>query len=164
MADLLEKLMAGVANWREVQWPGSETAVCIRPVTEQDRLEATVAADRFFRDAKSQIGMENIRAYEDEYAVQILFRVVADPVTKKRLCEDIATFRKLLVGNTPRILTDHLNALASECSPAPDSMSSDEFDLLIERVKKNAGEALGNVSDIFVLRKLCSFLAARPSS
>lgn len=161
---LLERLKASANIRRRVPWPGCDAEVMLRLPTEQDQIEASLAADRLYRDAKLDIGMHNVQDREAEQTTQLLWLCTLDPATGKQLCASIADFRRLLVGDVRAALVEALAAMQQECSPRLDNLNAEQFDALLCTVKKTPERALSNVSSICLLRKLCAYLAAQPSS
>lgn len=161
MPTLLEMLKAGQGNRKRVPWPGSDGAeVELRPLTDQDQLDASLAADRMYRDAKIDIGMANIQDYEAEKTTQLLWRAVCDPQTGGRVCKDIAEFRALMTRGVRAALVLQLEEFTQECSPSLDTMEQEQYDALLMRVKKTP-EAASSVSSICTLRRLCRSLAGQ---
>lgn len=161
MPTLLEMLKAGQGNRKRVPWPGSEGAeVDLRPLTDQDQLEAGMAADQLYRDAKLDIGMANIQDYEAEKTTQLLWRAVCDPQSGGRLCKTIAEFRSLLTRGVRAALVQQLEEFTQECSPPLNTMGQEQYDALVARVKKTP-EAASSVSSICTLRRLCMSLAVQ---
>ncbi len=155
----LDMLRAGTKACKTITWPGTDIKVELRVANDQDRFEASLAADRIFSGAGIDIKMQNIDAYEAEKATQLLWRVLQKPGCEERVAHDIADFRRLLRdGVREKIAAEH-TAWQQECSPDPYEMSDDEFESLLLSVKKNAEKTLSSVTNIFVLRKLSAIMA-----
>lgn len=164
MESLLDKLKAGTANRKALPWPGlPEAVVHLHVLSDQDQLEAGMAADRIYRDAKIDVAMANINDYEAEKTTQLLYRAVRDPSTGGRICPDIESFRRLLTKGAREALVHELNQLTQECSPPLDTMTQEQYDSIVESVKKNPQIVL-NHSSICLLRKLVMSLAAQLAS
>lgn len=148
---LLARLKAGFKNTKIINWPGTEEEIKIRLPDEQILLEASAATDKIFEGR--HVSTENIDDYESEKLTQQLYRVIEDPGTGKSV-GTITDFRRLLTPETKSILTQEFSQFADECNPDPVQMSDEEFDVLLESVKKNSRKTLGNVSSIFTARKL----------
>jgi hypothetical protein len=162
--DIVQRLKAGTANRKPWHWPGTDVEVELRVLTDQDQLEAGLAADRLYRDAKIDVGMPNIQDYEAEKTTQLLFRAVLDPTTHKQLFGDIAEFRRILTKPVRDALGLALDELQQECSPPVDCMEQDEFDSLVAQVKKTPEATISSLSSISTLRKLCTYLAVPPAN
>ena len=160
---IVQRLKAGTANRKLWHWPGTDVDVELRVLSDQDQLEAGLAADRLYRDANVDVAMPNINDYEGEKTTQLLFRAVLDPATHKQLFADITEFRKVLTRPVRDALGRALDELQQECSPPVDCMSQDEFDRLVARVKKTPEQTLSKLSNISTLRRLCTYLAVPPA-
>ena len=161
--DLIEKIKAGCQVKKTVDWPGAEAAkVDIRVCNENDYLQASIATDRLFKD--SRIALENINEYNSEKEIQLLFRAILDPETGVQLFKNITEFRTLLTPEVKDFFAEQLDALHEEFSPDLTTISDEDFDKLVQDVKKNAVEALSTQSNIYTLRKLSIFLASQLSN
>jgi hypothetical protein len=157
MTTLLEKLKASGYHKKETKWPGTDNIIHLRVLNENDYLQASLSTDKLFSD--TQIAIQNIDKYNAELETQYLFRAIEDPETCKQLFSNITDFRGLLTPEVKEILADELDSLHEEFSPDPMKMDQEEFDKLLNDVKKNAKETVGNVSNIFIARKLIIYLA-----
>ena len=159
--DLLEKLKAGTRNKKRVCWPGTDAEVEIRVLSDYDYSEAGLAADNLYKAAGIKIGPENAEAYEFEIHAQLLYRAILNPETGKPVSPSITEFKQLLTRGVREQLIDELTNFQDECSPTPGNMTEAEFDILFERVKKNAETALLSVSSIGVLKRLITTLVSQ---
>jgi len=149
MSDLLAKLKAGSLNSKDIPWPGNEDLLIrMRVYNDNDHLKATLATDKVI----TNVTMSNVERYNAELYTQLLYLVITDLDNKP--IGTIADFRTLLTPEIKKILIDLLDALHEECSPDPENMTSEEFDLLLNDIKKNVEETVLSVSNIFTLRKL----------
>jgi phage FluMu protein gp41 len=157
---VLPIIMAGRRNFIERRFPDSEATIRIRLLTNQDVLDATLAADKIFREAGDDVSMQNIKVYEAEKDIQHLYRACTD-TDGNPLARDIAEFRRLLTVTDKERLTEWYNELDAECNPSADTMPDEDFDALVESVKKNPTAVL-KVSSISTLRRLALFLVSPP--
>jgi hypothetical protein len=158
----LHKIKAGINNTAECKWPGTDITIRIRLLTNQDILESSLAADKTFRDCGSDVSVQNIKIYEAEKDIQHLYRATSD-LDGNSLAPNIAEFRKLLTVSDKEWLIERYNALDAECNPSADTMSDEDFDFLVESVKKNPA-AVSKLSSIYTLKRLARFLASAPVS
>lgn len=157
--DLIDKIKAGSNAKKEIKWPGSDSLmVSLRVANEQDFLIASQETDKLFEGNK--IAAENVDAYSAEKETQILFRVIEDPTTGKKLFNNITEFRSLLTPEIKNMLGEELDALHEEYSPNPDTITDEQFDKLVQDVKKN-GEAIEIYSNIYTLKKLVKYLVSQ---
>jgi hypothetical protein len=161
---LYDKLKAGTRNEQLVTWPGTDHQVLIRVLSNQDTLDASLAADRLYKEADSAVTFQNVGVYEAERDTQELYRACLDPETKKPVAPSISDFRRLLSQSVRRALIDEYNRLDEECNPRPMEMDAGEFDALVENLKKKPEETIGKISSSATLKKLCLFLASPPAT
>lgn len=160
MATLLEKIKSSSYHKKEINWPGTDNKIHLRILNEMDHLESSLATDALFKD--TPVAFQNIDQYNAEIETQYLFRSIEDPETRKQLSNNITDFRALLTPEVKDVLADQLDALHEEFSPDPYKMDDEEFDKLLNDVKKNAKKTVGSVSNIFIARKLIIYLANQP--
>ena len=161
MNELLNKIKAGSDHKKETVWPGMDVKINIHVANEQNNLDASLATDKLFKD--TTIGIANIDDYNGERETQLLFRVLKDPETGNPVFNNITDFRNLLTPEIKNILADELDSLHEESSPDPAKMTEDQFDKLINDVKKNVDLEAGNISSIFIARKLITYLVSQPT-
>jgi hypothetical protein len=163
MGNLLKKIKAGQANRRRLRWPGTDIDIELRLLSVQDSLDASLAADRLYKDNENAVGFHNVSEYQLEKTIQQLYRACVEPGTNTPVVDSIAEFRRLVNGRERDMLVDEYSALDSECNPSPDTMSADEFDALVQNLKKKPSETTGSISSLSTLRRLCTFLASQPA-
>lgn len=157
--ELIDKIKAGSQIKKTIDWPGADDAkVDLRIMTESDHLQASLEANKMFKETK--IGAENVDTYSAEQETQLLFRAIVDPDSGKQLFKSMAEFRRALIPEVKDVIADELDRLHEEYSPEPTTISDAEFDKLVQDVKKNAEEVITKLSDINTLRKLSLFLAS----
>jgi hypothetical protein len=159
MSDLLATLKAGKLNCCEINFPGTDKKVRLVVLSTQDTLDASLAADRLFAQEKIVPAFHNINTFENEKTTQMLFRALRDPETGDPVTQNISEFRRMLTNEERNALIEEYNVLAERCNPSPIEMPADEFDALIENVKKNPLETIGNISSLQTLKRLSLFLA-----
>ncbi|HEX2958024.1 MAG TPA: hypothetical protein VHO70_14415 [Chitinispirillaceae bacterium] len=164
MSDILSRIKAGLKNHKILLYPGTDVQVRMNLLSEADTLDAIAAADQMFKAKKLEVTFHTVNAFENEKAVQMLYRALRDADNVEPLVSSIADFRKLLTSEYRTALIEEYNSLSEECSPSPVTLSADEFDRLIETVKKNPRETIGNTSSLSTLRKLTLSLAEELAS
>jgi hypothetical protein len=164
MPSLLEKIKAGARNRKEIKFPGTDIKVALRVLSNQDTLDAALAADRLYKAEDIPVGMQNIGEYESEKTTQQLYRALSDPENGGPIAPSITEFRKNLTPGERAALIEEYNAFDAECNPSPDTMPADEFDRLVEDVKKKPEATIGNISSMHALKRLALFLACPPST
>jgi hypothetical protein len=164
MDNLLSLLKKGVNARTVTKWPGTDYAIELRVLSDQDKQEAAMAVATLYQNAGIKVGLENVDDYEAERTVQILMRAVLDPATHQPLTNDITEFRRLLTSDVAAQLLAEQAEWQRKCSPSPYEMKPEEFDALLLAVKKNAETTLGSVTSIATLKRLVKSLAALPPS
>lgn len=157
----LKELKAGVDNKIVVRFPGTETEVELHVLSNQDTLDASLAADRLYKDQEIRVGFENIKDYESERTTQLLFRAMRVPGTGKTIADNITEFRSLLTVAERAALVDEYNALDERCNPSPETLPAEKFDALVEDLKKKPQETIGSISSMSTLRRLALFSASQ---
>ena len=127
----------------------------LRVANDNDYLQATIAADQLFPN----VTIANSYKYNGEVEAQLLYRCVTDLENKP--IGTITNFRDLLTPEIKSSLIDELDAFHEECSPIMDKMSNEEFDKLLDSIKKNVQD-IGNISSIHTLRRLIVSLVSVP--
>jgi hypothetical protein len=151
--NLLEKLKQGTAIYKDVEIPGSPgDFIRVKLLSEDDELQASLAADKIYDGHK--VGFENIRMYDAEVETQMLYRSLKDPATGNGISKNINDFRTAFTPETKEYFITELDNLRKEFSPSLDKMSADEYDKLMEDLKKKPEETIGSVSNIDLAKKL----------
>jgi len=165
MSDLLAKLKLGAKNVKLLSWPGTEVKVVLRVLNQQDFQEAAFAAERLFKSEKIETNLMTADEYENEKALQILFRALRDPQDQdKPIANTITEFRRAITREEKKILIDEYLGFESECSPAPDNLSNDEFDKVLSDVKKKPQETISGITSMSMLKKLLLIMVSPPVS
>lgn len=159
MTDLLKIIKAGTKNKTIINFPGTDKKVELRLLSNQDTLDATADSEKLFKHLGIVPEFYNINSWENERAIQMLYRALHNPEDGSPISPDIASFRNMTTNEERRDLIDAYDALTAECNPSPDVLSSEEFDALIESVKKNPETTIGSCSNLQTLRRLALFLA-----
>lgn len=157
---LLQQLKSGTNAQITVMIGAGE--IGMRLLSEQDMLDASMAADRLFADAKIPVTFQNVAMYEAEKTTQQIYRACVEPGTGNPVAENITEFRKLLSTSERAALIEAYNEFDQKMSPSPRAMPQDEFDALVFQVKKTPNETVGSISSLSTLRRLCSYLASTP--
>ena len=165
MSDLLQKIKLGTDNIKIVEWPGTKTKVALKILSQREHQEATFATERHFKSEKIEVNLVTSEEYESERATQLLYKALRDPEkTEEPICSSITEFRSSMTREEKRVLTDEYLGFESECSPAADNLSGDEFDRVLSALKKNATETLGSITSMSMLKKLLHTLVNQLSS
>lgn len=161
MSDLLSRIKRGIKNYKILSWPGTETKVRLKLLSEEETLDAIAAADQLFQEKAIRVQF-NVNAYDNEKSVQMLYRALMDETGRETVASSITEFRRVLTNEDRVLLIGEYNSLIEECSPSPTNMPPEEFDRLVEALKKNAAETIGSISSFLTLKRLALFLAQNP--
>jgi hypothetical protein len=158
---LLDRLKAGKRNIKLISFPGTTEQIALTILNEEERQLSTINADRVLKTAKLDYNqMMTASEFDAEKATQILQMSLKDPANLDRPFASIIELRKLLTKDIKGILIDEYLAFEQECSPSPDNLSTEEFDRIIETLKKNPKETVGSVTSIATARKLILILVS----
>jgi hypothetical protein len=160
-SNLLSRIKLGTANTKMVKWPGSEELVSLRILSLQERQEAGFATERHFKTSGIDLNMATAPDYDEEKAVQMLWRALRDPNGNVPLCKSIGEFRCALTREDKTTLIDEYLTFERDCAPSPDNLTEDEFDQFVSELKKTPDEILSGNYSTSMLKKLCRSLASQ---
>ena len=139
--NILEKLKLGTDTYKDVDVPNIEgLKVRVKLLSEDDELQSVLAADNVFSGHKIEV--QNIRKYDDEVETQMLYRCLKDPDTNKGIASNITDFRASMTPEIKEFFMSVIDDLKKEHSPNLNNMSEDEFDKLLEDLKKKPGTGM----------------------
>jgi hypothetical protein len=160
-SNLLSRIKLGTSNAKLVKWPGSEELVSLRILSLQERQEAGFATERHFKTSGIDLNMATATDYDEEKAIQMLWRALKDPKENAPLCKDIGGFRCALTREEKTTLIDEYLTFERDCAPSPENLTAEEFDLFVSEVKKTPEEMLSASYSTSMLKKLCKSLASQ---
>lgn len=161
MSDLLSKIKLGTDNVKLVDWPGTQTKVALKILSQSDLQSATFDTDRLFKTEKIEVSMVNASTYDDEKAVQILYRALRDPAKMTEpVCSTIIEFRKALTRSERDILIDEYLTFEKDVNPASEALSDGELDKVVSEIKKKPEMINGSNYSTASLKKLITILAS----
>ena len=165
MDSFLERLKAGTSNSKLINWPGKEDKVCLRILSEQDRMEAVFAAERLFKNEKVETNLMTAEQYDNEKVIQILYRALrAADNQEQPIAPSITVFRKSITREETKVLISEYINYEQECSPSPGNLSQEAFDKLLLDIKKNPATISTSIFDLQIAKKLLLTLASQPQS
>lgn len=157
--NLLERLKRGSENKKTIKFPGTETYVQIRVLSEGERQAAHFATEQHFKRQGIEVSIATVDAYEAEKTIQLLFRALSDEEGNP-LARTPARFAELLTIDEKNALVEEYMAHERDCSPNPETLSDGEIDEILEELKKNQ-TIPGSVSSMTIARQLIISLASR---
>jgi hypothetical protein len=155
----LKLIKAGAANRRRIKWPGTDTDIELRVLSNAQISDASLAADTLYRKQGVSVALHNLDDWRREMTVQQLFRACVEPGTDTTVAATITEFRELCTRTEADLLVQEYSALEQEANPSPETLSEEQFDALIAEVKKKPEQTIGSISNIATLKRLASFLA-----
>jgi hypothetical protein len=163
MDSFLEKIKLGTSNSKLTKWPGTEQDVCIRILSEQDRMDAIFATERLFKNDKIETNLVTAEAFDNEKVIQILYRALRCPESLDQpVAPSISVFRKSISREETKVLISEYINYESECSPTPGNLSDEEFDKLLRDLKKNSEQTLTSITSLSIAKKLLLTLVSQP--
>ncbi|TCS38478.1 hypothetical protein EDC30_102217 [Paucimonas lemoignei] len=162
MTDLLAKLKAGRDALGTVEVNGVKLG--LRILVEQDYQEAGLAADALLAEHNTELSLSNSEVFEAEKTIQLIARAAVDPANKQPVFPTADEARSTLARHDKdRIIEKYLEH-EKKFSPSYRTLSDEEFDALIEEVKKNPETTRLNDLSGDLLRRLTATLASQLSS
>jgi hypothetical protein len=151
----LEQLKAGVNNSKDVSLCGG--LFRLRVLSEAELLQCRADA---LKDAV-RTGQDD----EGTMVTQVLRQLylALDDGEGKRPAASFGQFTRLITRAEREYLVDEYLSLERECSPALETMTEDEFNGILDGVKKSPDLFL-NVSNTDLLRRLARYLENLPPS
>jgi hypothetical protein len=151
----LEQLKAGVNNRRPVKFHGE--TLTLRVLNEDELAQCRIDSLAYVR---------KVDLDDDGMTVDLVLRqlyVALSDDAGKRLAPTLDKFKAGLTRSEREYLVNEYLAVERECSPDLSKMGEEEFEELVEEVKKNQ-DLLWNPSSSGLLRRLATFLDSRPPS
>lgn len=162
MSDLLERLKAGKSAIANVSLNGVEFG--IRVLSEQDYLEAGLAAEAAMKVACIELSISTSDLFEAEKSGQLLLRALVNPADGKQITTDAKTLRAALSRDEVAYLIEQYLSHEKSISPSERNMSEADLLALLEEVKKTPQTPRLNGLSIVTLKKLITTLAAQHAS
>jgi len=157
---LIKRIKAGKDLRKEVPFPGTDEPVFLRVLTEGHKQQAQFAAIKHFRLCDIAIDAATLDAFQKERLIQCMYLAVRDR-DGREIADSVTEFRDLLTSDELDSLADEYWSHEREVSPSPDNMSAEEFDALVDLLKKRPEETIGSVSSIATARRLLLTLVSR---
>lgn len=161
MSELLDRLKAGKAARAVVKLNGVELA--LRVLSEQDYMEAGVAAESAMKAAKIDLSMSTADLFEAEKSSQLLLLALMEP-SGEPLAYSASSLRNALSREESAYLVEQYLAHEKSFSPSERNMPEKEFQLLLDEVKKTPETRRLNDLSIATLKRLITALVCQPAS
>lgn len=160
---ILQQLRAGAENRKTIMFPGTKIPVDIKIITDAEEQSAEFAAESIFKTAKLDIAFHNVDAFALEQTTQKLYRALRVPGTDDPIEPTITEFKQYLSRIERDLLVDDMNAFYEEWNPSPRTIPAEEFDALVESLKKKPQQTILSVSSFATLKLLAIYLAKQLS-
>lgn len=161
MSELLDRLKAGKSARSIVKLNGIELS--LRALSEQDYMEAGIAAESAMKAAKIELSMSTAELFEAEKSSQLLLLALLDP-SGEPLAYTASSLRNALSREESAYLVEQYLAHEKSISPSERNMPEKEFQALLEEVKKTPGTPRLNDLSIATLKRLITVLACPPAN
>lgn len=150
----LADLRAGVRMRKTIPFPGTQQQVDLKVLTNAEEQDAEFAAENVFKTAKIGIEFHNVNNFNHEITVQKLYRSLRETGTDHPIAASITDFKSNITPIECDLLVEELNAFLEEFNPSPMTMTAEEFDGVVEGLKKNPSQTIGNISSFATLKRL----------
>jgi hypothetical protein len=162
---LMQTMKLGTGQFKVIKWPGTETSVAMRILSMHDKTEAAAATEQYYKSIKIESRLTTESFFDTERAIQSLYKALRDPQDmSKPICDSVTTFRKSISTADLNTLYLEYCTWEKDCSPSPENLTEEEFDLLVEDIKKNPEKILLSTYSSSMLRRLIATLASQPVS
>lgn len=160
----LEAIKRGIKNSKVLVWPGTTAEVVMRILSKQEAQEAFFAAEQRFQREKLPVQWHNMDAFQEECAIQQLFRALRDVDGNGPLATSIEVFRALVSNADVAKLFSIYSEFEAEVGGNLEMASDEEIDLLLSELKKKPEQVLGTVSNTGTLKRLLRSLVAQQAT
>lgn len=162
MSNLLERLKAGKSVIAKKSVNGVEFG--IRVLSEQDYLEAGLAAEAAMKASGVELSISSSDLFEAEKSGQLLLRALVNPIDGKPVAVDAKTLRAALSREEVAYLIEAYLAHEKSVSPSERNMPESELRALVDEVKKTPQTPSLNGLSSVTLKKLIAILVVPPAS
>lgn len=160
----LEAIKRGIKNSKLVVWPGTSVQVVMRILSKDEAQEAFFAAEQRFAREKITVQWHNLEEFQEERAIQQLFRALRDTDGEAPLATSAEMFRALVTTNDINSLAGAYSEFEAEVGGNLEMATDEEIDLLLSELKKKPEQVLGTVSNIGTLKRLLRSLVAQQAT
>ena len=146
---------------KEFPFPGTGAPVSMKVLT-CERLElAKFETERYFEQEKIPYGPATAESYVFEKTLRLLFYALRT-AQGHPLAETLKVFKQNMTHELVETLIEIYQEHERAVSPNPDHMSEEDFEGLVDEVKKNPEEVLSLFSSSIILKRLIIILVNQP--
>lgn len=122
---------------RIIGWPGRpDIKIKMRLLTISESREAKIENQKEFKRDGIDIAYHNIADYREQESVHGMWRVFTDVDTGERLFKSAEQMRLVCTNDELTALCNAYNAFADENDPNVDRLSDEDFETLVDTLKK----------------------------
>jgi hypothetical protein len=159
----LRVLLAGTDRAKLLKWPATDIDIEIRVLSDHDRQQSVFATERLFKTSHIEMNIGTGVEYDYEQSTQVLYRAISFPgKPERRVVATVEDFRKLMTYGIHKILDEEYVSFEKEQSPNLDRMTQEEFDILLQDLKKKPDSTLGKVTSLNIAKRLLHILVSQP--
>lgn len=162
MSDLLERLKAGKSAVAKVTISGVDFG--LRVLSEQDYLEAGMAAEAAMKAAGVELSVATAELFETEKSSQLLLRALVNPADNKAVAMTAKELRAALSREEVAYLIEQYLSHEKTISPSERNLSDDDLMALLEEVKKTPQTPRLNDLSFAMLKRLITISVSQPAS
>jgi predicted phage gp36 major capsid-like protein len=162
MSDLLERLKAGKSAVAKVTISGVDFG--LRVLSEQDYLEAGMAAEAAMKAAGVELSVATAELFETEKSSQLLLRALVNPADNKAVATTAKELRAALSREEVAYLIEQYLSHEKTISPSERNLSDDDLMALLEEVKKTPQTLRLNDLSFAMLKRLITISVSQPAS
>lgn len=162
MSSILEKLKAGRSATKTFKL--GEVEIGLRLLVERDYQEAGWAANDLLAENKAELKSANADLFESEKATHLIQRFLIDPISKAPVFASADEVLDVLTRDERAVIGTAYFDFEREYSPSERTMSTAEFDALLDDVKKKPDHTHLNDLSGAMLKRLVTTLAAQLAS
>lgn len=162
MSDLLERLKSGKSAVAKVTI--SDVDFGLRVLSEQDYLEAGMAAEAAMKAAGVELSVATAELFETEKSSQLLLRALVNPADNKAVATTAKELRAALSREEVAYLIEQYLSHEKTISPSERNLSDDDLMALLEEVKKTPQTPRLNDLSFATLKRLITISVSQPAS
>jgi hypothetical protein len=161
---ILARIRAGIANQREISWPGNpDVKLRVRILSAMEITDARFENQQEFKSRGVDVAVHNLPDYREQEADHALWRALLDS-DGNRIFSSADDFRKFCSREEIKVFADEYTALSAECDPDVGSMSESEMQNLCDFLKKKPELIRLNVSSLRTAWRLLDILVGQSQS
>ncbi|MDH2918497.1 MAG: hypothetical protein PXX73_04810 [Sideroxydans sp.] len=162
MSDLLDRLKAGKSAIAKITV--SEVEFGLRVLSEQDYLEAGMAAEAAMKAAGVELSVSTAELFEAEKSSQLLLRALINPADNQAVATTAKELRAALSREEVAYLIEQYLSHEKTISPSERNLSDDDLTALLEEVKKTPQLPRLNDLSFAMLKRLITISVSQPAS